>query len=135
MKFRHWLFSARIARSDIIPYFIIFLLGAFADSVWASDELRRLAENIKLTFSLLKEIMTSAAYASGIGFCMIGLLKFKAHKDNPAQIPLSTPIVLIAVSAGLLFLPTVFDIAGDAIFGNLAKPGLRETNQYNFSFT
>lgn len=131
MKFRRW-----IENNSIITYFVIFLLGAFANSVWASNELRLLAENIKITFSLLKEIMTYAAYASGMGFCVIGLLKFKAHKDNPAQIPLSTPIVLIAVSTGLLFLPTVFDVAGDAIFGNLAKPGLRETNQYNnFSFT
>lgn len=111
----------------LILFGLVLLCSGYSVTTWAysGGTIQGFADNIKKTFSLLREVMTIAAYVAGVGFSMIGLFKFKAHKDNPAQIPLSTPIAMIAVSAGLLFLPTVFDTAGDAVFGSAARPGLR----------
>jgi intracellular multiplication protein IcmD len=54
---------------------------------------------------------------AGIGFVMASMLKFKAHKDNPTQIPIGTPIALLFVGSALIFLPHIFVIAGYTIFG------------------
>jgi intracellular multiplication protein IcmD len=107
----------------------MLLCSSYIDVSAQPATIQAFANNIMRTFSLLRDVMTVAAYAAGVGFSIIGLLKFKAHKDNPAQIPLSTPIALIAVSAGLLFLPTVFDIAGDAVFGSSATAGLNQKHE------
>jgi hypothetical protein len=37
--------------------------------------------------------------------------------DNPTQIPIGTPIALIFIAAALIFLPTIFNVAGGTIFG------------------
>ena len=57
---------------------------------------------------------------AGIGFAMAGILQFKAHKDNPAQVPLSKPIVYVCVGAFLLFLPQLMGTAGKSVFGDNA---------------
>ena len=87
---------------------------------------------VRKTFTLVRDLMLVVGFVCGMVFMIIGLLKFKAHKDNPAQIPLSTPIALIAVSSGLLFLPTVFELAGSALFGDVAQPGLPLSKTLNF---
>lgn len=115
-----------IRYSNIGIYCLIGMLCAYSyDSFAATVTFQSFAGNLKETFRMVKEIMTMAAYTCGIGFSIMGLAKFKAYKDNPAQIPISTPIVLITVSAALLFLPTVFEIAGDGIFGSDATSGAR----------
>lgn len=105
---------------------ILILIGCYSVGAWSADgmSLEEFSKNIQKSFGTFARIMAIAAYVAGVGFAMIGLLKFKAHKDNPAQIPLSTPVALIAVSAGLLFLPTVFQIAGSAVFGDKAKSAI-----------
>ncbi|KAF5271535.1 hypothetical protein FQR65_LT05155 [Abscondita terminalis] len=63
------------------------------------------------------------AYMAGIGFCMASMLKFKAHKDNPTQIPIGTPIALLFIGAALIFLPNIFRIAGYTVFGGTSGAG------------
>ena len=48
-------------------------------------------------------------------------MKFKAHKDNPTQVPIGTPIALSLIAALLLFLPSILGVAGETIFSNKAK--------------
>lgn len=119
-------------------YLVLLALGLYGGWAWGIDAVNQgaggatldgFASTIKNTFQQLSEVMTAAAYIAGVSFSIIGLLKFKAHKDNPAQIPLSTPIALLAVSAGLLFLPTVFQVSGNAIFGDKAQKGISDTNR------
>ena len=45
-------------------------------------------------------------------------MKFKAHKDNPTQIPVGTPVALMFVAAALIFLPSMFEVAGGTLFGS-----------------
>ena len=37
-------------------------------------------------------------------FCT-AIFKFKQHKDNPTQVPVGTPVAMLAISAALVFLP------------------------------
>src|SRR5437764_14991876 len=68
----------------------VLLLVLYGSWVWAAGPtLADFAKTVTGTFQKLRGVMTAAAYIAGVGFAIIGLLKFKAHKDNPAQIPLS----------------------------------------------
>jgi intracellular multiplication protein IcmD len=74
-------------------------------------------------------IGTAALAVSGIGsvaanvtsnvanIAVGAIVKFKAHKDNPTQIPIGTPIALLFVGAALIFIPTVFKVSGATLFG------------------
>lgn len=49
-------------------------------------------------------------------------LKFKQHKDNPSQIPIGTPIALVLIAGGVLFLPSLLGAFGATMFGHAPKP-------------
>lgn len=66
----------------------------------------------------LGPLLTIISYIAGIAFAIAGIVKFKAHKDNPTQVALSQPIVYLAVGAGLLFLPSIMASAGSTVFGS-----------------
>ena len=71
------------------------------------------------------------SYVLGMGFAVGAVFKFKAHKDNPTQIPVGTPIALIFIAAVLIFLPSIFDVAGTTLFGTQAqKAGYDGANEY-----
>ena len=71
----------------------------------------------------IAKLVTAAAYVAGMA-CVVGaILKFKAHKDNPTQIPIGTPIALLFVGAALIFAPTVFQVSGSTLFGASGKAG------------
>jgi intracellular multiplication protein IcmD len=65
----------------------------------------------------IARLITAAAYVAGMAFVIGSIVKFKAHKDNPTQIPIGTPIALLFLGAALIFVPTVFKSAGQTLFG------------------
>ena len=65
----------------------------------------------------LAKLITAGAYVGGLGFAIGAILKFKAHKDNPTQVPVGTPIALVFIAAALLFIPSIFSSSGATIFG------------------
>jgi intracellular multiplication protein IcmD len=83
----------------------------------AAKDIAGASTTVVKQISGLAGVVRAAAYLAGLGLCVAAILKFKAHKDNPTQIPLSTPVVLLLVGAGLLFLPTIFNLAGSSLFG------------------
>jgi intracellular multiplication protein IcmD len=67
--------------------------------------------------SNIAQLITAGAYVAGFGFGISAILKFKAHKDNPTQVPLSGSLALLFVAASLIFAPAVFQAAGGTLFG------------------
>jgi intracellular multiplication protein IcmD len=65
----------------------------------------------------IAKLITAASYVAGMAFVVGAIVKFKAHKDNPTQIPIGTPIALLFVGAALIFVPTVFRVSGQTMFG------------------
>src|SRR5687768_16190966 len=66
-----------------------------------------MAGHITSSFTSLTKLITASSYLAGIGFSAVSIAKFKAHKDNPTQIPVGTPTALVAVAAILTFMPTL----------------------------
>jgi len=109
--------------------YLFFILTGMSSSSFAAPSppgggdtggttLATIAENITNTFSSLVKLITGGAYVVGFALAMVGILKLKAHKDNPTQIPISTGVALIFVGAALVFLPTLLGVGASTIFGS-----------------
>jgi hypothetical protein len=70
------------------------------------------AESITDSFDALTKLITAGSYVAGFAFMITAIMKFKAHKDNPTQIPIGTPIALVFIAAALVLLPLILDHAG-----------------------
>lgn len=90
----------------------------YAGDALAQQTLANVSDNITQTLGNIAKLITAVAYVAGIGFAMAAILKFKAHRDNPTQIPIGTPIALLFISVVLLFLPTLLGVAGQTVFGS-----------------
>lgn len=105
---------------SLLGYFsLIAVLFFFSTETFATaaKSLGDVAESVRSTMQNVAALITAVAYVGGIGFAMMGLLKLKAHKDNPTQVPLSQPITLLCIAAGLVFLPALIKTAGQTIWG------------------
>ncbi|HEX2076916.1 MAG TPA: hypothetical protein VHG08_04380 [Longimicrobium sp.] len=80
----------------------------------SSTSIGSMAENVTGSFASLANLITASSYLAGIGFSAASILKFKSHKDNPTQIPVGTPVALLATSAILTFLPSLKGTASAA---------------------
>lgn len=114
---RHW--------GKAIMYVLAAVSCFYVGSVFAAtgDTLGTVAVNISNTLTDVAKLVVGISYVAGLGFAVGAVLKFKAHKDNPTQIPVGTPLALLFVAAALLFLPSLLKISGQTIFGTSAKTG------------
>lgn len=74
------------------------------------------AANVTSNLGPIAKLITAAAYVAGFGFAVAAIVKFKAHKDNPTQVPISQGIVLLFVGSALIFAPSVFKTSGSTLF-------------------
>lgn len=79
-----------------------------------------MAEGVTSAFKQIGSLMTAIAYICGFGFTIGAIFKFKAHKDNPTQVPIGTPMALLAIGISLIFLPGFITPAGKTLLGNTA---------------
>ncbi len=85
--------------------------------------LGKVSANITSGMGGLAKLITAASFVMGFGFAAAAILKFKAHKDNPAQIPIGTPIALLFIAGALIYLPSLYGSIGETIFGAQPKAG------------
>lgn len=86
---------------------LLVLLLCVSSSVLAADtakDIGGIAGNVTTTLFSIGKLMVAVAYVAGFGFLMFGVLKLKQHRDNPSQIPLGTPIVMILIGVVLVFI-------------------------------
>jgi len=94
----------------------------------AAQSLSDIVGNVQGNILVLGPLLTVVSYISGVGFAIAGIVQFKAHKDNPAQVPLSKPMVYLGVGAALLFLPSIMTSAGQTVFaGSQTSAGYAST--------
>lgn len=92
-----------------------------------------IASNLALSFAPIAKLITGGAFLAGLGFAFAAILKFKAHRDNPTQIPVGTPIALILVAGALLYLPFLFGQVGSTLFGGATEYGVAGVSGITFS--
>lgn len=96
-----------------------FMVGtAVLAAAQISGGIGSVASNVTSNVGNMARLVTAASYVAGMAFAVGAIVKFKAHKDNPTQIPIGTPIALLFVGAALIFVPSVFTVSGKTLFGN-----------------
>jgi len=109
-----------IAIASIIAGFGLFLLPEYAIAA-TSKGVGDMSKEISTQLTSVASLIIIVAYVAGICFALAGIIQFKAHKDNPQQVPLSKPIVYLIVGACLLYLPSLIGASGQTIFGGSQK--------------
>jgi intracellular multiplication protein IcmD len=109
-----------IIKNKLVIILKLLAMLMFSGAVLADTSLTLggMASTITGSFEQLTKLITAASYLAGLGFSIGAIMKFKQHKDNPTQIPIGTPIALVFISAALLFLPSILDVAGATMFGS-----------------
>ncbi len=82
-----------------------------------TPSLGTLAENITQSFESITKLLTAGAYVGGITFFIVAIFQFKQYKENPSQVPLSKPMMILAMSSALIFLPEFVNSVSVTIFG------------------
>lgn len=106
-----------IAIVSVIAGLGLFLLPEHASAA-ASKGVGDMSKDISTQLTSVASLLIVVAYVAGICFALAGVVQFKAHKDNPQQVPLSKPIVYLIVGACLLYLPSLIGASGQTIFGS-----------------
>jgi intracellular multiplication protein IcmD len=77
-----------------------------------------IASNVTGNLGNIAKLITAGSYTAGMGFAVGAIVKFKAHKDNPTQVPIGMPIALLFIGAALIFVPSIFASSGATLFGS-----------------
>jgi intracellular multiplication protein IcmD len=116
---------------------VFFANLIFGTKAWAvsGPGVGGMATQVTSQFAALAKLITAGAYVAGMAFIVGAIVKFKAHKDNPTQIPIGTPIALLFIGAALLFIPSVFKAMGITLIGTsgLATAGVSGITTFGVS--
>lgn len=93
------------------------MASAVALAAASGSGIGQIAAQVTSNLGAVAKLITAAAYVAGIAMVVGAIVKFKAHKDNPTQIPIGTPIALLFVGVALIWSPTVFLKGGETMFG------------------
>lgn len=112
-KRNNWLKVGLHFAMAALCFYAAFAFGAEGGEV---TDIGSAADKLVSSFSSLGSLLVAAAYLGGFGFIIAGIFKFKQAKDSHGQIPFSTPIAIVAVGAGLVFLPSLIKIVSQSVF-------------------
>ncbi len=89
----------------------------FATNVYATATIGSLAANVTKSIGALTQLVTAGAYVGGTSMFLIAIFQFRQHKENPSQVPLSKPMMFLAIAGALMFLPSLIKVTGQTVFG------------------
>ena len=84
----------------------------FADT---SDNFGKMASTVTGQMDSFAALLVAAAFVAGIAFVIIALFKFKQHKDNPTQVTIGTPAMLLFIGIFLVYLPNIISVGGATV--------------------
>ena len=104
----------RIYASCPLSILIILLAG----TVRAEYGLNEVILNVYGSFAAIANMIAGFAYIGGLAFAVASVFKFKQNRDNPQQVPIGQPIVLLTVAVGLTFMPSLLVESKSTLFSS-----------------
>lgn len=74
-------------------------------AVCFADTLGDVSRSALVSVRGLSKVMSAICYVAGVGFFIGGLLQYKYHRENPQQVRISAPIVLIILGVCFIAIP------------------------------
>lgn len=65
------------------------------------------------------DMLLGLSFVSGWGFIIAAIFKFKQVRENPTQVPVSTPFAFLLTAMLLIFIPGLMTTGAVTIFGNM----------------
>lgn len=87
----------------------------FAGNYAFAQGLEEAAGGVTTALQSVAKLLGGMAYVIGIVFAIIGIMKFKEWKDGGGKTKIGTPIVIIFVAVGMLFLPTLIKMSAQTL--------------------
>ncbi len=100
---------ARFLGFSILSAFIFITLQG--QSAFAQEDINVIAENMVTSTAQLPGLLAALAYTMGLVAGVFGILKLKAHVENPSQAPLPQALIRLAVGGALFALPILYEAA------------------------
>ena len=114
--------QAELIKKLLLGFFFVATFFA-ANAYSQATNIGAVASNITSNIQALTQLISAGAYLGGTAMFLIAVFQFRQHKENPTQVPLSKPMMFLAIAGALLFLPTLITVTGATIFGQGAKMG------------
>ncbi len=87
---------------------ILAITNTYADSLSVGD----MADWVMGPVNGLGKVLGYICLIGGIGMILGSFLQYKAHRENPSQVRLTTPVFLFVVGVILIILPFVGVLVG-----------------------
>ena len=81
--------------SNYLPSVLVGLLLCLISTQIAADSLGQVANNLMGPIQGLGRIVNAICFIAGVGFLLGGIVQYRYHRENPQQVRLSTPLVLL----------------------------------------
>ncbi|MAJ81482.1 MAG: type IV secretion protein IcmD [Legionellales bacterium] len=106
---------------------------AFAQTESQGLTIGDMANNLISILNPTGSIIIGGAYLAGLVIFISAVFKFKQYKDNSTQIPIGTAFALFALSVALIFLPGLYTMTGQTLFGSEPDSfGYKGSNIFGF---
>ena len=115
----------RLTITMLYLFIILFSSNIFSQNSGAGETSARtigdIFTNITYSYKGIVTFFFSISVVAGLSFSVASLLKFKQHKDNPAQVTIGQPIGLFFLGAIMLWLPFIIQSIGNTLTGAQTK--------------
>ena len=99
----------------------------YASAAGSDKGIAGIANSVSSNLNAVAQLISQVAFVAGLGFFVSAVFKFKQHKDNPTQVPIGTPMSMLAISAALMFMGNFIMPLGQTLFSS-ANPGSSATD-------
>ncbi len=124
------LLKNRINKNSLLILFFLSIctLIKAEDATTNASTIGDIANNMMNESPPLFKLVTVAAYITGISFMISGLIKFKAHKETPQQVPLLAPIIFIFIGACLFYFNSTVSVLTYSFLADPSGPKFDSTD-------
>lgn len=99
----------------------IAMASGTSPSLSAGQSVGAISGNIKTSLSGAAQVVTAMAYLGAVFFAFIGILKWKAHAEQPDRTALKVPVTYMAIGAMCAALPEVIGTGIGTLWGSTAQ--------------
>ncbi|MCD6055635.1 MAG: icmD [Gammaproteobacteria bacterium] len=105
MRSLHWVLN-------IFLTLILMLLSQTCFAVSLGD----IANNLLEPTRGITQLMYGVSYVAGAGMIIMALTQYKAHRDNPSQVRLGTPIAFFIFGVVFLMIPALSQHSASSVY-------------------
>jgi hypothetical protein len=98
---------------------LIFFISSWASLCYAEESPRApslgdMSQNMYQTFGMFANVLYNVCYVIGAAFIAGSIIQYKAYRDNPLQVPINRPILLLFFGLVLIAFPFIARLSSGA---------------------